>query len=46
MVSSMPAVPAMHEQVNQRAGQESEVREHTQNVSAMFCPDKERRDHQ
>jgi hypothetical protein len=42
----MLAVPAMHEEVNQRAGQENEVREHTQNVSAMFCPKKERRDRQ
>jgi hypothetical protein len=42
----MPAVPVMHEQMNQRAGQENEVRECTQNVGAMFGPKEERRDRQ
>jgi hypothetical protein len=42
----MPAVPAMHEEMAQRTEQENKVRQHSQDVSAMLCPKKERRGYQ
>jgi hypothetical protein len=46
MMSSMAAVSAMHKEVAQRTEQENQVRQHSQQVGAMFGPQKERRRYQ
>ena len=47
MVSSVPTVPAaMHKEMDRRAQQENEVRQHTQEMRAMLGPKKERGDDQ
>jgi hypothetical protein len=43
MGASVISVPAMHEEMNQRARKEHEVWQHAQEMSAMLCPKKERR---
>jgi hypothetical protein len=43
MVPSMPAVPVMHEEMAQRAEQENKVWQHSEEVSTMLGPEKERR---
>ena len=42
-MSSMFAMPAVHQEVAERAEQENEVRQHSQYMSAMFRPKKESR---
>jgi hypothetical protein len=46
MVPSISVVPTMHEQVDQGAGQEDEVRQHSQHMGAMFRPKKKCCDYQ
>jgi hypothetical protein len=41
MMSSVAAVPAMHEEMDQRAREKDEIRQNTQQMGAVLRPQKE-----